>query len=77
MVRQGNKIVWYGGSGGEEVEYPTTGTEALLMGILVEGTSVAAKFLRANAITLFKVKEETVKLLGKSDLYLFSLSILH
>ncbi|KAK1306531.1 Clp protease-related protein [Acorus calamus] len=55
-----------------KLKYPTTGTEALLMGILVEGTSLAAKFLRANGITLFKVREETVKLLGKSDLYFFS-----
>ncbi|XAR71786.1 hypothetical protein NMG60_11018198 [Bertholletia excelsa] len=55
-----------------KLKYPNTGTEALLMGILVEGTSVAAKFLRANGITLFKVREETVKLLGKSDMYFFS-----
>ncbi|XVF53987.1 hypothetical protein PTKIN_Ptkin05aG0145000 [Pterospermum kingtungense] len=55
-----------------KLKYPNTGTEALLMGILVEGTSQAAKFLRANGITLFKVREETVNLLGKSDLYFFS-----
>ncbi|XP_059666999.1 ATP-dependent Clp protease ATP-binding subunit CLPT1, chloroplastic [Cornus florida] len=55
-----------------KLKYPNTGTEALLMGILVEGTSLAAKFLRANGITLFKVREETVKLLGKSDMYFFS-----
>eukprot|EP00262_Sarcandra_glabra_P021753 TRINITY_DN931_c0_g2_i1.p1 TRINITY_DN931_c0_g2~~TRINITY_DN931_c0_g2_i1.p1 ORF type:complete len:237 (-),score=39.03 TRINITY_DN931_c0_g2_i1:274-984(-) len=55
-----------------KLKYPNTGTEALLMGILVEGTSLAAKFLRANGVTLFKVREETVKLLGKSDLYFFS-----
>ncbi|KAJ0977494.1 hypothetical protein J5N97_012968 [Dioscorea zingiberensis] len=55
-----------------KLKYPNTGTEALLMGILVEGTSEAAQFLRANGITLFKVREETVKLLGKSDLYFFS-----
>ncbi|XP_008798501.3 ATP-dependent Clp protease ATP-binding subunit CLPT1, chloroplastic-like isoform X1 [Phoenix dactylifera] len=55
-----------------KLKYPNTGTEALLMGILVEGTSKAANFLRANGITLFKVREETVKLLGKSDLYFFS-----
>ena len=36
------------------------------------GTSLAAKFLRANGITLFKVREETVKRIGKSDLYYFS-----
>ncbi|OVA07708.1 Clp [Macleaya cordata] len=55
-----------------KLKYPNTGTEALLMGILVEGTSLAAKFLRANGITLFKVREETIKLLGKSDMYYFS-----
>ncbi|KAJ1431354.1 Clp, N-terminal [Sesbania bispinosa] len=55
-----------------KLKYPNTGTEALLMGILVEGTSKAAKFLRANGITLFKVREETVDLLGKSDMYFFS-----
>ncbi|CAO2821065.1 unnamed protein product [Amaranthus hypochondriacus] len=55
-----------------KLKYPNTGTEALLMGILVEGTSQAAKVLRANGITLFKVREETVNLLGKSDMYFFS-----
>ncbi|XP_021294849.1 ATP-dependent Clp protease ATP-binding subunit CLPT2, chloroplastic [Herrania umbratica] len=55
-----------------KLKYPTTGTEAFLMGILIEGTSLAAKFLRANGITLFKVREETVKLLGKADMYYFS-----
>ncbi|WRX18330.1 Clp [Theobroma cacao] len=55
-----------------KLKYPNTGTEALLMGILVEGTSQAAKFLRDNGITLFKVREETVNLLGKSDMYFFS-----
>ena len=28
--------------------------------------------MRANGISLFKVREETVELLGKSDLYFFS-----
>lgn len=28
--------------------------------------------MRANGITLFKVREETVKFLGKSDMYYFS-----
>ncbi|EXC17840.1 Clp protease-related protein [Morus notabilis] len=84
-----------------KLKYPTTGTEALPMGILVEGleeggsieeliiiyvttilipqawrigggTSLAAKFLRANGITLLKVREETIKLLGKADMYFFS-----
>ncbi|KAI4351876.1 hypothetical protein L6164_006182 [Bauhinia variegata] len=55
-----------------KLKYPNTGTETLLMGILVEGTSKAAKFLRANGITLFKVQEETIELLGKSDMYFYS-----
>ncbi|XP_052198437.1 ATP-dependent Clp protease ATP-binding subunit CLPT1, chloroplastic-like isoform X2 [Diospyros lotus] len=55
-----------------KLKYPNTGTEALLTGILVEGTSLAAKFLRENGIMLFKVREEIVKLLGKSDMYFFS-----
>ncbi|URE02726.1 ATP-dependent Clp protease ATP-binding subunit [Musa troglodytarum] len=55
-----------------KLKYPKTGTEALLMGILVEGTNEASKFLRAIGITLFKVREESVKLLGKSDLFFFS-----
>ncbi|MED6168190.1 ATP-dependent Clp protease ATP-binding subunit clpt2, chloroplastic [Stylosanthes scabra] len=55
-----------------KLKYPTTGTEALIMGILIEGTNVAAKLLRANGITLFKVREETVKLLGKADMFFFS-----
>ncbi|KAH9647484.1 ATP-dependent clp protease ATP-binding subunit clpt1 [Citrus sinensis] len=55
-----------------KLKYPNTGTEAFLMGILVEGTSTTAKFLRANGITLFKVREETLNLLGKSDLFFFS-----
>ena len=40
--------------------------------IFFSGTNIAARFLRANGITLFKVREETVKLLGKSDMYFFS-----
>ncbi|KAI3720793.1 hypothetical protein L2E82_31787 [Cichorium intybus] len=55
-----------------KLKFMNTGTEALLMGILVEGTSLAAKLLRESGVTLFKVREETVKLLGKSDMYIFS-----
>ncbi|KAI3808868.1 hypothetical protein L1987_24831 [Smallanthus sonchifolius] len=55
-----------------KLKYNNTGTEALLMGILVEGTSLAAKLLRESGVTLFKVREETVNLLGKSDMYIFS-----
>ncbi|KAF5816996.1 putative Clp domain superfamily protein [Helianthus annuus] len=36
------------------------------------GTSLAAKLLRESGVTLFKVREETVNLLGKSDMYIFS-----
>ncbi|CAN4077876.1 unnamed protein product [Withania somnifera] len=55
-----------------KLKYPTTGTEALLMGILIEGTNFASKYLRANGITLFKVREEIIKVLGKADLFYFS-----
>ncbi|XP_024990569.1 ATP-dependent Clp protease ATP-binding subunit CLPT1, chloroplastic-like [Cynara cardunculus var. scolymus] len=55
-----------------KLKFMNTGTEALLMGILVEGTSLAAKLLRESGVTLFKVREETVRLLGKSDMYIFS-----
>ncbi|CAI9093844.1 OLC1v1029431C1 [Oldenlandia corymbosa var. corymbosa] len=55
-----------------KLKYPTTGTEALIMGILIEGTNFASKFLRANGITLLRVREEIVKLLGKADMYFFS-----
>lgn len=33
---------------------------------------MASKFLRANGVTLFKVREEAIKLLGKADMYFFS-----
>ncbi|KAF8101653.1 hypothetical protein N665_0202s0016 [Sinapis alba] len=55
-----------------KLKYPNTGTESLLMGILIEGTSFTSKFLRAHKITLYKAREETIKLLGKADLYSFS-----
>ncbi|KAH9619424.1 hypothetical protein KSS87_014330 [Heliosperma pusillum] len=55
-----------------KLKYATTGTEAILMGILVEGTSLASKYLWDNGITLFKVRDESIKLLGKGDFYYFS-----
>ncbi|XP_062216201.1 ATP-dependent Clp protease ATP-binding subunit CLPT2, chloroplastic-like isoform X2 [Phragmites australis] len=55
-----------------KMRYPTTGTEGLLMGILVEGTSGAAKLLRANGISLLKVREEAANVLGKSEMFYFS-----
>ncbi|OIT05889.1 atp-dependent clp protease atp-binding subunit clpt1, chloroplastic, partial [Nicotiana attenuata] len=55
-----------------KLKYTTTGTEALLMGILIEGTNFASKYLRAYNITLFKVREETIKVLGKADMWFFS-----
>ncbi|XP_073134365.1 ATP-dependent Clp protease ATP-binding subunit CLPT2, chloroplastic-like [Henckelia pumila] len=55
-----------------KIKSPNTGTEALLMGILIEGTSFASKFLRANGITLLKVRDEIAKLQGKIDMFFFS-----
>uniref|UniRef100_A0A0C9RRH4 TSA: Wollemia nobilis Ref_Wollemi_Transcript_19201_1080 transcribed RNA sequence n=1 Tax=Wollemia nobilis TaxID=56998 RepID=A0A0C9RRH4_9CONI len=50
-----------------KMRYPITGTEALVLGILIEGTSPAAKFLWANGVTIFKVREEIIKLLGRGE----------
>ncbi|KAK4262663.1 hypothetical protein QN277_028198 [Acacia crassicarpa] len=55
-----------------KLKYLNTGTESLLMGILDVGTSPASKYLRANGITLFKVRDETSKLLGEADFFNFS-----
>lgn len=44
----------------------------LLSVFFTSGTSTAAKFLRGNGVTLFKVRDETINLLGKSDMYFFS-----
>ena len=43
--------------------------DVLIHGIV--GTSVAAKYLWTNGITLLRVREEIVKLLGKADMYYF------
>ncbi|RRT51177.1 hypothetical protein B296_00051258 [Ensete ventricosum] len=53
-----------------KLKYPNTGTEALLMGILVEGQLDLWRISSYFLISL--VREETVKLLGKSDMYFFS-----
>lgn len=39
---------------------------------MYSGTSLAAKFLRANGVTLFKVRDESVKIVGKGDFFFFS-----
>lgn len=52
-----------------KLRYANTGTESLLMGIIIEGTSLAAKFLRAHGITLTKVREECTKLLGQGHMF--------
>ncbi|RAL44446.1 unnamed protein product [Cuscuta campestris] len=52
-----------------KLKYATTGTAALLMGILIEGTSFASKYLWAIGITLLKVREETIKVCGKASYY--------
>ncbi|KAJ4828664.1 hypothetical protein Tsubulata_019540 [Turnera subulata] len=54
-----------------KLQHATTGTESLILGILVEGTSQAAKFLRANGVNIFKVKDGIVNLLGRSDYFFF------
>lgn len=39
---------------------------------MYSGTSLAAKVLRANGVTLFKVRDESVKIVGKGDFFFFS-----
>ncbi|GAB2222088.1 hypothetical protein Droror1_Dr00013287 [Drosera rotundifolia] len=51
-----------------KLKYPDTGTEAILLGILVEGMSFASKFLRSHGITFFKAQQAALDLLGKSHL---------
>lgn len=61
------KSIALGGAEARKLKREKTGTETLLMGILVEGTSLAAKVLREYGLTLAIMREEIVKLLGKSD----------
>lgn len=42
------------------------------MFLFFAGTGVVSRFLRENGITLTKVREESIRLLGKGDLYFFS-----
>ncbi|XP_057853158.1 ATP-dependent Clp protease ATP-binding subunit CLPT1, chloroplastic isoform X1 [Cryptomeria japonica] len=58
-----------GESVARKVRYPSLGTEALLMGILMEGTSPTVKFLRANGFTLSKVREEMISLIGLPSIW--------
>lgn len=56
----------------KKLKYPTTGTEALLIGILTEGTSHGAKYLRANGVRVFEMRDEVVELLGRADMFFLS-----
>ncbi|XP_076951858.1 ATP-dependent Clp protease ATP-binding subunit CLPT2, chloroplastic-like isoform X2 [Bidens hawaiensis] len=55
-----------------KLKFANTGTEGILMGLLVEGTNRASKLLRANGFTLTKVREEVIKLIGKPDFFYYS-----
>ena len=44
----------------------------MLVYVVFPGTSIAAKSLRESGVTLLKVREEIVRLLGRSDMYFFS-----
>eukprot|EP00252_Welwitschia_mirabilis_P013714 TRINITY_DN301_c0_g1_i1.p1 TRINITY_DN301_c0_g1~~TRINITY_DN301_c0_g1_i1.p1 ORF type:complete len:250 (+),score=35.50 TRINITY_DN301_c0_g1_i1:147-896(+) len=46
------------------MKYLTTGTEALLLGILMEGTSFASKFLRDIGISVLKLRAEVIQMRG-------------
>ena len=43
-----------------------------MLSFWTSGTGLASKFLRANGMTLLKVRDEAIKLLGKADMYFFS-----
>ncbi|CAH9086268.1 unnamed protein product [Cuscuta europaea] len=55
-----------------KLKHLTTGTDALILGILIEGTNFASKYLWTIGITLLKVREEIIKVRGKSDFFNFS-----
>ncbi|GLJ56608.1 hypothetical protein SUGI_1238970 [Cryptomeria japonica] len=58
-----------GESVARKVRYPSLGTKAFLIGILMEGTSLTVKFLRANGFTLSKVREEMISLIGLPSIW--------
>ncbi|KAL0661327.1 hypothetical protein Bca4012_098164 [Brassica carinata] len=55
-----------------KLKYPTTGTEIHGYFSRRYKAQLLSSFLRGNGVTLFKVREEIIKLLGKSDMYFFS-----
>ncbi|KAF3526989.1 hypothetical protein F2Q69_00046821 [Brassica cretica] len=55
-----------------KLKYPTTGTETHGYFSRRYKAQLLSSFLRGNGVTLFKAREEIIKLLGKSDMYFFS-----
>ncbi|PIN12044.1 hypothetical protein CDL12_15350 [Handroanthus impetiginosus] len=55
-----------------KIKSANTGTEALIMGILNEGTNFASTYLRAYGITLSKVRDEILKLFGQPEFFFYS-----
>ncbi|CAN6931335.1 unnamed protein product [Brassica oleracea] len=51
-----------------KLKYPTTGTETHGYFSRRYKAQLLSSFLRGNGVTLFKVREEIIKLLGKSDM---------
>ncbi|CAN6927844.1 unnamed protein product [Brassica oleracea] len=51
-----------------KLKYPTTGTEIHGYFSRRYKAQLLSSFLRGNGVTLFKVREEIIKLLGKSDM---------
>lgn len=43
-----------------KLKYPNTGTEALLMGILIEGTSFCLLLIKLNVVRVFRYKDPLV-----------------
>ncbi|CAN1186116.1 ATP-dependent Clp protease ATP-binding subunit CLPT2, chloroplastic [Linum perenne] len=50
-----------------KLKHPETGTDSLLLGVLMEGTGVAARYLWENGITVFRTRDMIVKLLENAD----------
>nr|VDD60393.1 unnamed protein product [Brassica oleracea] len=69
MVLLQIKSLAMGESEARKLKYPTTGTEThgYFSRRFVQA-QLPSSFLRGNGVTLFKVREEIIKLLGKSDM---------
>ncbi|CAN0841815.1 ATP-dependent Clp protease ATP-binding subunit CLPT2, chloroplastic [Linum grandiflorum] len=52
-----------------KLKCPETGTDSLLLGVLIDGTSAAAKYLWENGITAFRTRDVIIKFLEDDDVF--------